>query len=237
MRGAHTTTANGPMNTLALLSLKIINRRFKRLALSFCVIAILIALGLGMLGEREEVGPEESPEYSVAIASQSETAFATPPEGNISSTSKVLSITKVIPSQEDDHGEAGHPKPQPRDPSVADDKQAVVSRPSIPQTKPSRKKKFFEAKTPNSRTAAKGVNSHRGPAPQRLHFLDDSERLNQGSTFVKNRSYLKAIKVLEPLFATPPEEWETWFWMGTAQMGLGHYEKARGLLSRRIGAR
>jgi len=132
----------------------------------------------------------------------------------------------VVPSQEDDPDEAGPSKPQPRNPSVTDDKQAVVSRPSIPQTTPSKKKKFYDAKPPISRTADKGVNSLRGSAPQRLPALDDSERLNQGSSFVRNRSYLKAIKVLEPLFAAPPEEWEPWFWMGTAQMGLGHYEKA-----------
>ncbi len=60
-----------------------------------------------------------------------------------------------------------------------------------------------------------------------LHSLDDAERLSQGSSLVRKRLYLEAIEVLEPLFATPPEEWETWFWMGTAQMGVSRYEKAR----------
>ena len=227
MRGAHTTTANGPMNILAFFSLKIITRRFKRLALSFCVMVILIALGLGMLWEREEGGPEDSPEYPVAIASHSEAAFAAPPGDKISSSSRVPSITTMVPSHEDDHHEVGSSKPQPRNPSVTDDKQAVVSRPSIPQTTLSKKKDFHDANTPISRTADKGVNSLKGTAPQRPHSLDDSERLNQGSSFVRNRSYLKAMKILEPLFAAPPEEWEPWFWMGTAQMGLGHYEQAR----------
>ncbi|MDX1412330.1 MAG: tetratricopeptide repeat protein, partial [Nitrospirales bacterium] len=163
----------------------------------------------------------------MAIASSSETAFSTPPEGNISSFPKVPSITQVVPSQEDSHDIARHPKPQQRDQSVADDKQTVESPHSVPQTIPSKKKKGFVAKSPISRTADKGVNSPRGPAPRRRHILDNLERLNQGSSFVRNRSYLKAIKVLKPLFANPPEEWEPWFWMGTAQMGLGHYEKAR----------
>lgn len=203
-----------------------LHQQFKRLAPSICVIAILMAMGFGLLWERDQAGPEESPEYSGAIASPSDMAFSTPPEGNILGSSKVPSITQVVPSLEDSHELAGFPTPQPRDQSVADDNQTVVSPHSVPQTTPSKKKKDVVAKTPMSQTADKGVNSHRGPARQRRHILDDVERLNQGSAFVRNRSYLKAIKVLEPIFAIPPEEWEPWFWMGTAQMGLGHYEKA-----------
>ena len=226
MRGAHTAIANGPMNPPVLFSLKINIQRFKRLALSFCVISIPIVLGLGLLWERDKAMPEESPEYSLAIASPSERAFSSPPEGNILSSSKVPSSTQKIPSQKDSQDVAGYSKPQSRGQSVADAKQTVISPPSVSQTTPFKKKKGFVAKTPISQTAHKGVNSHRGPAPQRIHILDDLERLNQGSSLVRNRSYLKAIHVLEPLFTNPPEEWEPWFWMGTAQMGAGRYEKA-----------
>lgn len=36
--------------------------------------------------------------------------------------------------------------------------------------------------------------------------------------------------MLEPLFAKPPERWEPWFWLGTAQLGLGQLEKAQASL-------
>jgi len=180
-----------------------------------------------MFWEGDEVGPGESPESPVQITPPSETAFSTPPEDHTSSSSKVPLFTKVVPPQEVDDDEAGQQKPQPLEPSVADDKQVVVPRPSPPHTKPSRKNENLRAKTPTSRSTDNQVYPDRGPAPQMLQFLNDSERLNQGSSFVKKRSYQKAIEVLEPLFATPPEEWETWFWMGTAQMGVSRYEKAR----------
>lgn len=203
MRATHTNTGNRPAHNIALFSLKKSDRRIKFLALSFCVIASLTALGSGMFWEGS-------------------------PEGNTSGSSKVPSFTKVVPPQEVYRDEAGPQKPQPRDPSVSDDKRALVSRPSpsLPK-KTSRKKKELEAKTPFSRSTDEGVNSDRGPAPQMLHSLGNSERLSQGITLVRKRLYLEAIEVLEPLFALPPEEWETWFWMGTAQMGLGHYEEAQ----------
>ena len=52
-------------------------------------------------------------------------------------------------------------------------------------------------------------------------------RLAQGQSLVKQHRYLKAVETLGQLFVSPPEEWEPWFWMGTAHMGLGHYEEAR----------
>ena len=38
------------------------------------------------------------------------------------------------------------------------------------------------------------------------------------------------MTVLQPLFVQPPEHWEPWFWLGTAQLGLGQWEKARASL-------
>jgi len=222
------TQETSSRTTLSYHLFKNKNHRLKSWVLSFCVIASLTALGSGMFWERSEIGPGEPPEYPVQIATQSETPVSTPPEGNTSSSSKVSTLTKVLPPQEVSPDEAGQKKPQPRDPSVADDIRASISRPSpsLPK-KTSRQKEELEAQAPNSRSTDDGVNSDRGPAPQMLHSLDDAERLSQGSSLVRKRLYLEAIEVLEPLFATPPEEWETWFWMGTAQMGLGHYEEAQ----------
>ena len=48
--------------------------------------------------------------------------------------------------------------------------------------------------------------------------------------FIKKRRYARAVTVLEPLFVQPPERWEPWFWLGTAQLGLSQWEKARASL-------
>lgn len=55
----------------------------------------------------------------------------------------------------------------------------------------------------------------------------DAERLSQGRSLVKRRLYSEAVATLSPLFATLPNQWEPWFWMGTAHMGLGQYDEAK----------
>ena len=55
-------------------------------------------------------------------------------------------------------------------------------------------------------------------------------KLARAQYFVEKRRYALAVTVLQPLFAPPPERWEPWFWLGTAQLGLGQWEKARASL-------
>ena len=53
------------------------------------------------------------------------------------------------------------------------------------------------------------------------------DRFAQVKSHVRHHRYLEAVEVLEPLFLSLPEDWESWFWMGTAHLGLEHYEEAR----------
>lgn len=55
-------------------------------------------------------------------------------------------------------------------------------------------------------------------------------KLARAQYFIKKRRYARAVAVLQPLFVEPPEPWEPWFWLGTAQLGLGQWEKARASL-------
>ena len=55
-------------------------------------------------------------------------------------------------------------------------------------------------------------------------------KLARAQHFIQKRRYARAVAVLQPLFAEPPERWEPWFWLGTAQLGLGQLEQARGSL-------
>ena len=52
-------------------------------------------------------------------------------------------------------------------------------------------------------------------------------KLARAQMFIKKQQYKRAVTVLQPLFMRPPEAWEPWFWLGTAQLGLGQWEKAR----------
>lgn len=51
-------------------------------------------------------------------------------------------------------------------------------------------------------------------------------KLARAQHFIQKRRYARAVAVLQPLFMEPPERWEPWFWLGTAQLGLGQWEKA-----------
>ena len=55
-------------------------------------------------------------------------------------------------------------------------------------------------------------------------------RLARAQYFITQRQYARAVTVLGPLFAKPPERWEPWFWLGTAQLGLGQWEKSQASL-------
>ena len=96
--------------------------------------------------------------------------------------------------------------------------------------------------------SAPGVRSTAKPPP--AHNVDaasSNQRKNRGSPrlrnatpfqvklarahyFIQKRRYARAVTILQPLFAEPPERWEPWFWLGTAQLGLGQWEKARASL-------
>ena len=52
-------------------------------------------------------------------------------------------------------------------------------------------------------------------------------RLARAQHFIQQRRYARAAAVLQPLFVEPPDLWEPWFWLGTAQLGLRQLEKAR----------
>ena len=81
-----------------------------------------------------------------------------------------------------------------------------------PDNKPDHKEKHVPHTTPTLR-------SH---SP-----LSSEDRFAQVKAHVKQHRYLEALEGLEPLFLSLPEDWESWFWMGTAQLGLQHYEEAR----------
>ena len=56
--------------------------------------------------------------------------------------------------------------------------------------------------------------------------LSPQQRLTRAQALIAQQSHAEALQVLNPLFATLPVTWEPWFWMGTAQLGVGNLDKA-----------
>ena len=83
--------------------------------------------------------------------------------------------------------------------------------------------------TRNADSASSGQRKNRG-SPRLRNAASFEIKLARAQSFIKQRQYAQAINILEPLFAKPPERWEPWFWLGTAQLGLGQLEKARASL-------
>ena len=93
---------------------------------------------------------------------------------------------------------------------------------------PSERKIHRELLRPNKETIQTRKHVPRTAPTSKIRFPGSPEvRLAQGRSLVKQHRYLKAVEALKQLFVSLPEEWEPWFWMGTAHMGLGHYEEAR----------
>lgn len=105
--------------------------------------------------------------------------------------------------------------------------------------------KGIQVRNPGS---SSGVRSTANPPPARnIDSSSFNERKNRASSllrnatplqvklayaqhFIQKRRYERAVAVLQPLFIKPPERWEPWFWLGTAQLALGQLEKARASL-------
>lgn len=65
------------------------------------------------------------------------------------------------------------------------------------------------------------------PTPQiSRHATKTEAKLIQAKYLIKKRRYQHAMIILKPLFVTPPDTWEPWFWLGTAQLGLEQFEEA-----------
>ncbi|MCA9470687.1 MAG: hypothetical protein MRJ96_03645 [Nitrospirales bacterium] len=56
--------------------------------------------------------------------------------------------------------------------------------------------------------------------------LSSQQRLVKARLLIGQNAHAEAITVLQPLFTPPPASWEPWFWMGTAQLGVGNLDKA-----------
>ena len=73
--------------------------------------------------------------------------------------------------------------------------------------------------------------SHQNPKKMSpTYALTPKQRMTKAKFLIRKRQYKEALKVLDPLFESPPSEWEPWFWMGTAHLGLRSLDQAETFL-------
>ena len=196
--------------------------------ISMGVMVILTTLGFGMVRSGRLLGDDHLP-YPFPIATQSETSFSSPPFPSFSNSSKARPLTQGFHRHREALDQPGHQDHQPRDSPEPDQVPAAPSSesPVFPK-KPIRTRAERVVKAPMTHSPGHKGRGVANPAPRIPIPQDDTERLRRGSSLVRKHLYRQAIDMLRPVFAQPPEGWSPWFWMGTAYLGLGHYEEARG---------
>ncbi len=84
-----------------------------------------------------------------------------------------------------------------------------------------------ELQSPIPHSNAKSpTQSHQPPPKISRNATTVEATLIQAKYLIKKRRYQHAVTILKPLFVNPPDTWEPWFWLGTAQLGLEQFEEA-----------
>jgi len=112
------------------------------------------------------------------------------------------------------------PSPTPQPQKTSQESAVVTSETSKPLS-PS------EPNSPTPKIIAKSSTRPNPPAPKISRNATKTEAtLIQAKYLIKKRRYQHAVTILKPLFVTPPDTWEPWFWLGTAQLGMEQFEEA-----------
>ena len=73
----------------------------------------------------------------------------------------------------------------------------------------------------------KGSKRAQSPVTVPPSATSSAAKLVRAQDLIKQQQYGQAVTSLQPLFVKPPDRWEPWFWLGTAQLGLGQLEEAK----------
>ncbi len=126
--------------------------------------------------------------------------------------------------------------PSDRPPARTKSNPAPTAQPSVVEDAPVLKQQSA-SDAPSSAAAPFVVNDNAEASgrqeplvrPQLWNLTPMDAALVHARDLITQQRYAQAVTVLSPLFVTPPRTWEPWFWFGTAQLGLGQWEKAREL--------
>ena len=207
-----------------LIPSRALENRLPTLVVMLGCIGIAVYLwGLPFLATPDTVMPKQE---KVQAAPSAQSARSVP-SGIVESIPEQREEPPVVTATDkrEDSGSTG-PASVPHPPPSPDAGNARVRKPdSSPGIQ-------FAAKPPPTRhTHSASSGQRKNPGSSRLRNATPFEiKLARAQSLIKQRQYAQAIDILEPLFAKPPERWEPWFWLGTAQLGLGRLEKAQASL-------
>ena len=195
--------------------------------------------------------PKKSPETAIPSPKSSQ------PAENVKGTTKAIPQTQVVTSQPGPSSSASSDNQVKETRSLHDariSKKPATPEPSSPKVRQKQGKKETslvndkhdrepapsEVSKPNllpTENPMPTPNVARGPlSPQNSHkktprySLTAKQRMTKGKFLIRKRLYEEAVKVLDPLFESQPSQWEPWFWMGTAYLGLRNLEQAETFL-------
>ena len=210
-----------PDFSVHLISSRALANRLPALVIVLGCLGISIYLwGLPFLAAPDKVMPKQEKVKAVQPAKPAKPV----PSGIVESMPEQRKDFPVAtptdkPEDSGSTGPASVPDPPPALPDARNDR---VRKPG-----PSPGIQFTANPTPTRRSHSASAGQRKNRVSSRLRNATPFEiRLARAQSFIKRRQYARAVNILEPLFAKPPERWEPWFWLGTAQLGLGQLEKA-----------
>jgi len=142
-------------------------------------------------------------------------------------SSQPMVSSEVVPPSDVSEPPATSPA-KTETPSLAKANQQVAKiAPSDPPPSPSPVDSSRQPQPPvaNSHTESPPRAESLGPPIPRNATVVEG-KLIQAKYLITKRRYRHAVAVLQPLFVTPPDAWEPWFWLGTAKLGLGEWKEA-----------
>ncbi|RMH07823.1 MAG: tetratricopeptide repeat protein [Nitrospirae bacterium] len=185
------------------------------------------------VGLLDEVSPKSDDRLAPPSSPQEEGEEGIPPIADSVDPSGTQANDASTPSPDIQGSEAYQESPSPGLAPVremfspqAGDQQSLLT--PIPQERNSasaspRSASHVGQKSISSEGAMDATLSRR-PSPSSL--TADDHALVHAQALIKQHRYKQAVAVLSGLFETSPNEWEPWFWMGTAQLGLGNLDEA-----------
>ena len=194
-----------------------------------------------VVGVPEHKTEESSASVTMSLTDASEAAVPTktaPPTGvEVQRDVIAVSMRPTQPARQRQFLETSQfpvSAPSSRPPARTESNSVPTAKPSVVADAPVLKQQFA-SDVPSSAAAPLVANANAEASGQQESLVRPQYRnvtpmdaaLAHARDLITQRRYAQAVTVLSPLFVTPPRTWEPWFWFGTAQLGLGQWEKAR----------
>lgn len=205
---------------------RVLRNRLPSMIVGLGVVGIAAYLwGLPLIAAPDKVMPEQGTEKESNPVQHvpSQTVKAIPGQGEEPVT---VTVTEAEESEDPKPAEATAVPDQPAKTTSAAAKDGPARK---PRSSPGVRSTVEPLAARNTDSASSHQPKNRVPSLLR-NATPFQVKLARAQMFIKKQQYERAVALLQSLFMKPPERWEPWFWLGTAQLGLGQWEKAQASL-------